>query len=109
MTKKKTPKLPEQVPFDENGNMLGYISPWGAKNVEMRDNVEFEATLSHTGVFRGRSAATFYWKDENGVTYPMFLNVMSKSVPLIVDGKLSGKFVVIKRGQNYSVCPAKIA
>lgn len=69
-----------------------------------RDAEPFEAEMTLVGYGRGRSAVTFYWHDEKGLQWPMFLtdafDMVSKE-PVV----RSGLWIVTKRGANYAVKP----
>lgn len=81
---------------------------------EWRGNDEFEATLVLRGTERGRSAAFFRWQVlggdlQTGLFLPMFMTDVGH---LIVQGKhlepggvVSGRWFVVKRGQNYGITP----
>lgn len=61
-------------------------------------------TLTYQGYGRGRSSVTFYWKDQDGNGYPMFLKDMDYMLKNNkVKSKISGEFEFIKRGQNYGI------
>lgn len=81
--------------------------------LEWRDNDEFKATLKLLGTERGRSAAFFRWEVVDGdlpkgTRLPMFItdvghvlmNGLAES-----GGVATGRWFVVKRGQNYGVTP----
>lgn len=92
-----------RIPFCE-GDMLAYADYWRG-TVEWRDNEQFEATLKYVGFERGRSAAHLIFEDENGHSFPMFLQQFDEIMHAGgFDGnKIYGKWVGVKRGQNYGV------
>ncbi|MEG0898338.1 MAG: hypothetical protein RSF40_01330 [Oscillospiraceae bacterium] len=61
-------------------------------------------TLTYDGCGRGRSAVTFYWKDQDGNRYPMFLtdmdNMIKKNKARL---KIKEEFDFVKRGANYGI------
>lgn len=102
------PKKEILYPLNKDGGLMEWCqgepgSFYGAH--EMVPNREFAATLQFTGYGRGRSAATFYFTDEHGREYPMFLseiNVVLKS-KTITNGVVSGTWTFCKKGQNFSI------
>lgn len=113
MSKRKYPG-PERAPF-YNGSLQEYPG-YGfddddegapASGHVWRDNEPFSATLTLTRIERGRSAMRFMWRDaETGATYPMFSTDMAglaMSKDGVTDGKASGQWIVMKRGQNYGI------
>jgi hypothetical protein len=106
-----------KIPFDGEGNMLHYpesylMSPnpkYAPDRVpgEWRDNEPFQARLELVGFQRGRSAAYFMWRDEEGHTYPMFLVELERLLRTgygVVDGRTELSFWEgRKQGNNYSI------
>lgn len=95
-----------RIPFDAKGNQLHYPETYSWTNgkrdeVEWRDNAPFEATLSYDGYSRGRSAAYFDFKDQNGKTVVVFMKDFEAMVPHMSKGAVAGTFVFTKRGMNY--------
>lgn len=94
------------APFDsETGNLLHYPEVWWGHTLEWREVRPFEATLQLEDYGRGRSAAYFHWKDEQGHGYPMFLKDFVETL-LALDskrGQVKGTWRVVKRGQNYGL------
>ena len=116
---KRNPAL--KVPYSPNGNLLhhpGYRNgepddqgdPTYPSVGEWRDNTPFEATLKYQGTERGRSAAYFKWVDQDGRQWPMFITDIGRMIQLALKlqdgGKVSGRWFVVKRGQNYGITPA---
>lgn len=107
-------------PFSKNDNLQDYsrynlgdserelvyqgkkiVSPDGCI---WRPNAEVELTLHYTRCGRGRSAVTFYWEDENGHSYPMFLTDMDEILKLNIGcGEIHAIYTYVKRGQNYGI------
>lgn len=87
-----------EIPFDKNGNQMDYEG-WNVAT--MVPNHEFEDTLTYLHAGRGRSAVGFTFARSDGKTVNVFLTDMDKWIPKMADGKISGKFTFVKRGQNY--------
>lgn len=125
-----------KVPFDGKGNMLTYASVeypelpsyeyvdcaetspgarlkydktgWYryVRAGEWRDNYVFHATLSVTGITRGRSAARINLEDEQGRKYEMFLTDVAdllQRAPTIAYGMIEADWTFQKRGSNYGI------
>lgn len=113
MAKKNSLK---EVPFEESwryeGNdkisegwhMTSY--PTGYKMTDWRPNEPFEATFELIGQSRGRSSALFNWRDvESGTEYPMFMSSLLDLIQNsnLLDGKVSGWWIAVKKGANYGI------
>ena len=72
--------------------------------IEFRPFKDVELTLTYETYTRGRSAVTFYWRDENNVRYPMFAKEIDR---LLHEGLLKntihGCWSAEKRGANYGI------
>ena len=90
-----------QIPFDSDGNQLHYPESWRPGGVQWRDNAPFNATLSYSEYSRGRSAAYFIFKREDGREVTVFLKDFESMVPHMVKGTITGTFQFTKRGMNY--------
>ena len=100
-----------QIPFDADGNQQHYPeSSWrGDPSLGQRERVgpdwrpndPFEDTLTYVGFSRGRSAAYFNFKRADGKSVTVFLKEMDEMLPHMVNGKVSGVFRFVKRGENY--------
>jgi hypothetical protein len=88
-----------QIPFDKDGNQMGYAARW--HEIEWRDNTPFIDTLTYVGFSRGRSAATLHFERSDGTGVEFFMTDFDAIVLLLRDGKLTGTFAFVKRGQNY--------
>lgn len=76
---------------------------WGKEEV-WRPNEEVELTLHYKGYGRGRSAVTFYWVDQNGHEYPMFIKDVDELLKLDMGtSSIHAVFTYVKRGQNYGI------
>lgn len=61
-------------------------------------------TLTYAGCGRGRSAVTFYWVDQNGTKYQMFLTDMDDMIRNNkAQNQVSAEFEFVKRGANYGI------
>lgn len=74
------------------------------KDEVWRPNEEIELTLHYDGYGRGRSSVTFYWFDDSGFRYPMFIKDMDALIKLgIGNSDIHAIFTYIKRGSNYGI------
>lgn len=97
--KKKNPG-PDQVPYDDNGNMRHYPESWNGGLV-WKDNDQFFARMKVVGMERGRSAARFIVEDTStGKRYPLFMKDM---LEMIQGQEFLGTWSARKRGQNYGI------
>lgn len=75
----------------------------GTKEV-WKPNEEIELTLHYDGYGRGRSAVTFYWKDDAGHKYPMFIKDVDELLRQDMGvSSVHGIFTYVKRGANYGI------
>lgn len=91
-------------PVDENGNMIeydGYL--YGATKYSEKGIVEFEETMTFQYYTKGRSSLRFILKDSKGNIWSMMAQRIDHFVKHSVNGVLTGKWVVCKRGQNYGL------
>ena len=69
-----------------------------------KPNEEVELTLHYKGFSRGRSAVTFYWVDDDGHKYPMFLKDVDELLRQdIGTSSIHAIFTYVKRGANYGI------
>ena len=66
------------APFDENGNLMHYPERyWNGSGEyiepEWREVEPFFAVIHLVGMHRGRSAAYYEWRSDEGIHYTMFL------------------------------------
>lgn len=88
-----------QIPFDKHGNQLDYEA-WDV--AEMLDNFKFNDELAFICYGRGRSSVTFTMQRKStGRTVSMFVSDFSDAIPMMVNGRISGDFTFVKKGQNY--------
>jgi hypothetical protein len=113
------------VPFDGHGNLESWVgedigtdrpvqSRYGGKPdawdlddaTYWRPATPFHATLRLDRLERGRSAATFIWKDDaTGAEYPMFGQWLCNAIQKgdLIKGVVTGRWGYAKRGANYSI------
>lgn len=69
-----------------------------------KPNEEIELTLHYKGFGRGRSSVTFYWIDDNGHEYPMFVKDVDELLKQDMGtSSVHAIFTYVKRGQNYGI------
>lgn len=69
-----------------------------------KPNEEVELTLHYQGYGRGRSAVTFYWVDDNGYRYPMFIKDVDELLKQDMGtSSVHAIFTYVKRGANYGI------
>ena len=74
------------------------------KNEVWKPNKEVELTLHYQGYGRGRSAVTFYWVDDDGHKYPMFIKDIDELLRQdIGTSSIHAIFTYVKRGANYGI------
>lgn len=80
------------------------IEVYSGKKEVWKPNEEVELTLHYNGYGRGRSAVTFYWKDNNGHQYPMFIKDVDELLRQDMGtSSVHGIFTYVKRGANYGI------
>lgn len=112
------------IPFDKDGNQQDYPMCWYVPTGEMKKypnsamsdreypvtrpegpnwvtNFEFEDTLELVSYGRGRSSVTFTLKRSDGTTVSMFVSDFFDAAFKMKEGKITGRFTFIKKGQNY--------
>lgn len=86
-----------------NGEVVEIEACSGRKEV-WKANEEIELTLHYDGYGRGRSAVTFYWRDDNGHKYPMFIKDVDELLRQDMwTSSVHGIFTYVKRGANYGI------
>lgn len=89
-------------PVDEKGNMLEYdgygVTVFGKKDIE-----EFEETMTFKYYTKGRSSLRFILEDSKGAIWSMMAQSIDSFVQRSVNGVLTGKWIMCKRGQNYGL------
>ena len=80
------------------------IEVYSGRKEVWKPNEEIELTLHYDGDGRGRSAVTFYWKDDNGHKYPMFIKDVDELLRQDMGfSNVHGIFTYVKRGANYGI------
>ena len=73
-------------------------------NEVWKPNKEVELTLHYEGYGRGRSAVTFYWVDDDGHKYPMFIKDVDELLRQDIGASsIHAIFTYVKRGANYGI------
>jgi hypothetical protein len=89
------------IPFDQDGNQLGYDYEY-RKKTEL-PNYEFIDTLTYKDCWRGRSAMTTrFTRASNGTAVQFFLTEFEKLIPYMKYGQVEGLFTFRKAGANFS-------
>lgn len=69
-----------------------------------KQNEEVELTLRYKDYGRGRSAVTFYWEDEYGHEYPMFIKDVDELLRQNIGmSSIHAIWTYVKRGANYGI------
>ena len=69
-----------------------------------KPNKAVELTLHYKGYGRGRSAVTFYWADDDGHKYPMFIKDVDELLRQdIGTSSIHAIFTYVKSGANYGI------
>lgn len=80
------------------------IETYSGRKEMWKPNEEVELTLHYNGYGRGRSAVTFYWKDDNNHQYPMFIKDVDELLRQDMGiSSVHGIFTYVKRGANYGI------
>ena len=80
------------------------IEVYSGRKEVWKPNEEIELTLHYNGYGRGRSAVTFYWKDDNNHQYPMFIKDVDELLRQDMGtSSVRGIFTYVKRGANYGI------
>lgn len=93
-----------KVPFDKNGNMLGFQHDYGIE--EWKDNFEFQDEIQFSCFSRGQSSAKAIFNSNlNKKKYFVFLADLGDMLKHGVEenGIIKGIFTFSKRGQNYGI------
>ena len=92
-----------KVPFDDDGDQIGY--DWRGQCKDGRKNFIFDATMYLTGQSRGRSSIKFHFKAGiEGKEYEMFATDFAEMVKHHnVSGGITGQWCFRKRGANFGL------
>ena len=82
---------------------MSYTDNW-MKNIEWKENFQFQATLVYEGYRKGRSSIAFRFHDlKTNINYSMFISDFDDIVGYLTNGTLTGIFTFIKKGANYGL------
>lgn len=104
--------LQEYVAYDLNDSERERVyngeriinTTYSKRVIEWRKNEEVELTLHYKEYGRGRSSVTFYWADDNGHVYPMFIKDMDELLKQNIGvSNIHAIWTYIKRGANYGI------
>lgn len=104
--------LQEYVAYDLNDSERERVyngeriinTTYSKRVIEWRKNEEVELTLHYKEYGRGRSSVTFYWTDDNGHVYPMFIKDMDELLKQNIGvSNIHAIWTYIKRGANYGI------
>ncbi|MEG2707338.1 MAG: hypothetical protein RR959_08355 [Erysipelotrichaceae bacterium] len=90
-------------PVDINGNMLDYDGYGVNTRFGEKDIVEFEETMTFLYYTKGRSSLRFILEDSKGGIWSMMAQCIDTFVQKSANGKLTGKWIMCKRGANYGL------
>lgn len=93
-----------KVPFNKEGNMLGY--QYDGNIFEWKDNFEFKDELCFECFMRGQSSAkAVFCSNLNKNKYFVFLTDLDKIIKHGIEenGIIKGTFTFSKRGNNYGI------
>jgi hypothetical protein len=94
-----------KIPHDQHGSPVPYVIGHIDKYV-WKDNEEFLAALTFKRFARGRSAAHAVYAKDNDPTWEavMFITDLTDVIERgLAPLHLCGRFVHVKRGQNYGI------
>lgn len=94
------------VPVDSHGNMKDWYGHYGANNTQQWEPFPPRTlTLTLDSYSRGQSSAKYWWKDDQGRRYPMFLKDLLDLIQneTLINGQVTATFTAVKRGQNYGI------
>jgi len=78
-------------------------------SMEFRPFKDVELSLTYDTFTRGRSAITFWWKDDSGYSYPMCAVELDRLIKNgIISNKIGGLWSAEKHGANYGIRLAKL-
>ncbi len=88
-----------EYPVNVNGDMSAYPSVYD----QMAPAEPFDAELTFDRFARGRSSAVALFDLCTGVSAPMFLSNLQEIIHILKDGKIRGRWIVVKKGENYGI------
>ena len=94
----------ERVYNGERVTSQGVYYVGDGREVIWKPNEEVELTLHYKDYGRGRSAVTFYWEDEHGHEYPMFIKDVDELLRQDIGmSRIHAIWTYVKRGANYGI------
>ena len=94
----------ERVYNGERVTSQGVYYVGDGREVIWKPNEEVELTLHYKDYGRGRSAVTFYWEDEYGHEYPMFIKEVDELLRQDIGmSRIHAIWTYVKRGANYGI------
>jgi hypothetical protein len=102
-SRRYVPDLPREE-WPEVTKLAEYAG-YGESRYDWRPNEPFEATLTLERLERGRSAARFWFVDEEGTRYPFFGQGLVEMLSQVTldHGVVRGTWIAVKRGANYGI------
>lgn len=89
-------------PIDKLGNMIEYVG-YGSEKVSENIIEDFEETMTFQYYTNLRSSLRFILNDSKGREWSMMAQCIDSFVKNSVNGVLTGKWIMCKRGQNYGL------
>lgn len=106
-----TYEKPSEENIDEawkSGSVVVVPYEDGWEGIEFRPFKDVELNLTYVGCKGVRS--TFWWRDENGVNYPMFVGEIDRLIKYgMISNKICGLWSAEKHGQNYGIRLEKLS
>ena len=94
----------ERVYNGERVTSQGVYYVGDGREVIWKPNEEVELALHYKDYGRGRSAVTFYWEDEYGHEYPMFIKDVDELLRQDIGmSRIHAIWTYVKRGANYGI------
>ena len=94
----------ERVYNNEVVTSRGVYYERDGREVVWKPNEEVELTLHYKDYGRGRSAVTFYWTDDDGHEYPMFIKDVDELLRQDIGvSNINAVWTYVKRGANYGI------
>lgn len=104
MAKLPAPSIPENVPFDQDGNLIRY--PVYAKDIHWKSNSVFKERLTlDSKLYHAASSKYVIWRDKHGHHYPMFAPDLLRLCleGCVLSGSAIGPWTFTKRGTAYGL------
>lgn len=104
MSKLPAPSIPENAPFDQDGNLIRY--PLYAHDITWMSNGVFKKRMVlDTKLYHAASSKYVIWRDEHGHQYPMFTADLLRLCleGCVIAGRCIGPWSITKRGTAYGL------